>query len=231
MTGSLFAQKPTSDDAPFSLEGLANLNTSNGISWTAPSLRLRYFMNDNLAGRIQFGFGGDGTTDLGLPSKEQIFVNEEADNTGSVGSVEINRSQWLASLGAEYHLKGTDKLSPFVSAHVAMGAGSQTQIWTDAISPDPETTPFSYLEGTRGEITGGYRSFGFGIGAGFDYYIADHLYLGLEMNLTRMTKNNSETTVDLVHPGGGSVDVTPESSETYTNLGAAHGSVRIGWRF
>jgi opacity protein-like surface antigen len=231
LTGSLFAQKPASDDAKYSLEGLANLNTSNGMSWTAPSLRFRYFVNDNLAARLQFGFGGDGSTDLGLPSSQQIFVNEEADNTGSVGSVEINRSQWLASVGAEYHLEGTSKLSPFISAHVAMGAGSENQIWTDAISLDPATSPFVYLEGTRGEITGSYKSFGFGVGAGFDYYVAENLYLGLEMNLSRMTRNNGETTVDLVSPAGASVTVTPESSATYTNIGAAHGSVRIGWRF
>ena len=31
LTGSLFAQKPASDDARYSLEGLANLNTINRL--------------------------------------------------------------------------------------------------------------------------------------------------------------------------------------------------------
>ena len=35
---------------------LANLNTTDGMSFAAPSLRLRYFATDNIAARVQFGF-------------------------------------------------------------------------------------------------------------------------------------------------------------------------------
>ena len=70
LTGSLFAQKPAADDARYSLEGLANLNTTDGMSFAAPSLRLRYFVTDNIAGRVQFGFGGDGSSVVNTPSKE-----------------------------------------------------------------------------------------------------------------------------------------------------------------
>ena len=101
LTGSLFAQKPASDDARYSLEGLANLNTSNGMNFTAPSLRLRYFVNDNIAARVQFGFGGDGSSVVNIPSKESHSYANPAG--GDNGTVDIARSAWDLKLGGEYH--------------------------------------------------------------------------------------------------------------------------------
>mgnify|MGYP000046981037 FL=1 len=66
ISGSLMAQKPASDASHFSLEGLINYNANDGMNWTAPSLRMRYFVNDNIAARVQFGFGDGSPT----PSKE-----------------------------------------------------------------------------------------------------------------------------------------------------------------
>ena len=54
VTGSVMAQKPSSD-SPFSLEGNINYNSMEGISFTAPSVRLRYFFKDNMAGRVEIG--------------------------------------------------------------------------------------------------------------------------------------------------------------------------------
>lgn len=222
LTGSLFAQKPSSDDAKYSLEGLANLNTTDGMSWTAPNLRLRYFVNDNIAARVQFGFGGDGTSVASTPSSESYTYYENPDGTGATGTVDISRSQWNLSLGAEYHLSGTDKMSPYFSAGLNLGSGSYEETWANS-----DGTAYSAVI-TDASITGGYSSMGFGIGAGFDYYVADNLYLGLEMNLNTVTVNNDPTNVTVM---GNPAGFVPENTMKYTNLGAAHGSVRIGWRF
>jgi hypothetical protein len=113
-------------------------------------------------------------------------------------------------------------MSPFFSAGINIGSGSYTETWANS---DGEA--YSAVI-TDAKIEGGYGTFGWGIGAGFDYYVADNLYLGLELNLTSTSVNNDATTVTVM---GNAAGFVPENSMTYTNIGAAHGSVRIGWRF
>ena len=232
LSGTMFAQKPASDDSHYSLEGLANLNTTDGMSWTAPSLRLRYFVNDNIAARVQFGFGGDGTSVAGLPSKETHNYAATV-STDPNGTVQINRSAWDLKLGAEYHLKGTDKMSPYFTANIGFGSGSEKQTWTDVFysNPGDPTSELGYMQGFSVAASGGYKTFGWGLGAGFDYYVADNLYLGLELNLTSTKISHDDTVTDATTPAGSSTSTSLGSTMSYTNIGAAHGSVRIGWRF
>jgi opacity protein-like surface antigen len=232
LTGSLFAQKPASDDARYSLEGLANLNTSNGMNFTAPSLRLRYFVNDNIAARVQFGFGGDGSSVVNTPSHETHTYADVTDPS-KTGTVQIDRSAWDLKLGAEYHLAGTDKMSPYFTANVGFGAGSEEQTWTNVFYSNPvdPTSDLAYMNGFSVAASGGYSTFSWGLGAGFDYYVADNLYLGLELNLTSTSVTNDDVVKDITTPLSTSTVTTLGNKMTYTNIGAAHGSVRIGWRF
>lgn len=123
ISGSLMAQKPT-DGNPFSLEGNMNYTSGEGLSFTAPSLRLRYFFKDNMAGRLQYGM-----------------------NTSS--------DMFSIGLGYEYHLEGTDRMSPYFGGL------------------------FNYL--TSGEMT--MSSLGVAIVGGMDFYIFENVYAGLELNL------------------------------------------------
>ena len=232
LSGTMFAQKPASDDAKFSLEGLANLNTTDGMTWTAPSIRMRYFVNDNITGRLQFGFGGDGTSNAGIPSKETHNYAATV-STDANGMVEINRSSMDVKLGAEYHLAGTDKMSPYFTANIGFGNGKEEQTWTDVFYSDPQdpTSDLAYMKGFSATASGGFKTLGFGIGAGFDYYVADNLYLGLEMNLTTTKVTHNDTSFDATTPVGNINSTSLGSTMSYTNIGAAHGSIRIGWRF
>jgi opacity protein-like surface antigen len=231
LSGTMFAQKPASDDSHYSLEGLANLNTTDGMNWTAPSIRLRYFVNDNIAARLQFGFGGDGSSVAGLPSKETHLYSNAAGDAN--GTVQIDRSAWDLKLGGEYHLKGTDKMSPYFSANIGFGSGSEKQTWTDVFYSNPvdPTSALGYSQGFSVAASGGYKTFGWGLGAGFDYYVADNLYLGLELNLTSTKVSHDDAVTEATTPAGASTSTTLGSTMSYTNIGAAHGSVRIGWRF
>jgi len=53
----------------------------------------------------------------------------------------------------------------------------------------------------------------------------------MEFNLTstKVSEDNTESTVTT--PLGEIKSSTPGSTYSYTNIGAAHGSIRIGWRF
>jgi len=61
ISGSVMAQKPT-DGNPFSLEGYMNYTSEYGLSFIAPSIRLRYFFKDNMAGRLQYGMNTSAET-------------------------------------------------------------------------------------------------------------------------------------------------------------------------
>ena len=232
LTGSLFAQKPAADDARYSLEGLANLNTTDGMSFTAPSLRLRYFVNDNIAARVQFGFGGDGSNIVSQPSKETTyFFNQTKDKNGTVV---VNRNALDIKFGGEYHLKGTDRLSPYFSAIYGIGNGKEEQTWTNVFyeTPGDPNSELAYTEGFTVNAQGGYKTNMWGLGAGFDYYIAQNLYLGLELNLTSQNTKYKNKVTKITDPTGAAMTIDqPGNSKTETNIGAAHGSVRIGWRF
>ena len=88
-----------------------------------------------------------------------------------------------------------------------------------------------YAQGMSVAASGGYSTFSWGLGAGFDYYVADNLYLGLELNLTSTSVTNNDVVQEITSPLGTQTVTELGNSMTYTNIGAAHGSVRIGWRF
>jgi outer membrane protein W len=216
LSGTMFAQKATTDN-PFSLEGLVNYDGTNGMNWNAPTLRLRYFATDQIAGRFQLGFG-DGTP---TPSKESYTYYENANGTGATGTKEIQRGAYNLQLGAEYHLAGTEKMSPYFALGVNLGGGSYDETWTNSDGTD-------YVNGLNATVKGGYSTFGVSVGAGFDYYIAENLYLGLEMNFS---KSNVSYDAGVVTVGGAVAGYEPAYKESYTSIGSAHGAVRIGWRF
>ena len=227
ISGSLMAQKPASDASHFSLEGLINYNANDGMNWTAPSLRLRYFVNDNIAARVQFGFGDGSPT----PSKESYTYYENGDGTGATGTVDINRGSWNSQIGAEYHLSGNDKMSPYFFGGVLFGKGSYEENWAKAgLDANGDYAYDATI--TTASITAGSSSFGWTLGAGLDYYVAENLYVGLEMGLQASSVKYTDVTTDIAFANNTTMKfVDGPSKLNFTSLGVAHGSIRIGWRF
>jgi outer membrane protein W len=224
LTSTTFAQKATLDN-PFSLEGVINYSSGTGVDWKAPTIRARYFVNDNIAVRVQLGLG-DG---LGTPNSETINFYENSNGTGGTGSVEINRMQWVAQVGGEYHLKGTDRMSPYFALGINFGGGSEKQTWTNTDSD-------VYVSGLNADAEGKFSMFGVGLGAGMDFYVYENIYLGVELGLNFSSYNYDDQTVTTDYtPSGGTTttatSVTPSYKETYLNTGAANAAFRLGWRF
>lgn len=216
-----FAQKATTDN-PFSLEGSMNLN--NGLSWQAPTVRARYFVNDNIAVRASVGLGDN----QGTPMSESMSFYENFDGTGAVGTADISRSNWNAQVGAEYHLSGTDRMSPYFSAGIMFGGGSETGTATNSDGA-------MYMEGLTSEITGSVSMFGVGVGAGMDYYVFENIYVGVELGLSYAKYTASDVTTTSSMTMGGTTTTTTTvgagASESYLNTGAGNAAVRLGWRF
>ena len=174
LSGTMFAQKAGSDN-PYSLEGAMNVS-KEGVSWAAPNLRMRYFIQDNLALRLTLGRDAVSST-----STETSTVYDSTGNaTTTTSEVTTKNSIMNLGLAAEYHLAGTDRMSPYFTAGFNVGNDTRTEIST----------------------------FGLNLGAGIDYYVAENIYLGLELGFNY------------------------NSSEGNSNSGFAGGSaVRMGWRF
>ena len=97
-------------------------------------------------------------------------------------------------LGFEYHLAGNDKMSPYFAAGLNFGGTKTGDVVENKTS-----------------------SLGVGISAGLDYYVAENIYLGLEIGLLNYGSATS---------GEGDNEVTTSGM----NLGGGS-SIRMGWRF
>ena len=217
LSSSLFAQKPTSSDAKYSLEGNINYNGTDGFSWTAPNLRARYFVNDNIAARVQLGLGS---------TSDKSFAYENADGTGGKGIIVDKNSGWSMQLGAEYHLAGTEKMSPYFMGGLTFGGNTESTKGTDVNQSN------YYTAGDKYSATAKSSSLGFALGAGMDYYVAENMYLGLELGwgFARVSDGGVKSSVT---SGGTTVDVDIPSAGSASGMGtgAMNTAFRIGWRF
>ncbi|TNF46310.1 MAG: hypothetical protein EP305_11495 [Bacteroidetes bacterium] len=213
LTGSTFAQKATTD-APMSLEGQFGYNAST-MSWSAPSIRFRYFAADNIAGRLT----------LGINNTSETFNYYETENTNGGGSgTEVNKSSMtMIGIGGEYHFAGTDRMSPYGGLDIMIGMGNSTAEWSNYDGS-------GYNSDFTASIDAPVSSFGVNLVAGTDYYFAENFYLGLELGLgmSSMTVKEGTTTAT-----SGGVTISDVSNvEKYSSFGNNFISqFRLGWRF
>ena len=219
--GTSFSQKATLDN-PWSLEGVLSFTNPGGINWSAPTIRARYFVNENIAARVQLGLG-DG---LGTPRSESYTFYENGDGTGGSGTQDITRLQWMAQIGGEYHLTGTDRMSPYFGLGINFGGGSYAESWD-------KYDGTGYNANIGAEVDAKYSMFGVGLLAGMDYYVFENIYLGLELGLTFNSYNYSDVTtvVTSAVPSGTTTIVNAGNKESYISTGAGSAAFRLGWRF
>ncbi len=174
LSTTMFAQKAGSDN-PYSLEGNVNFS-KDGMAWNSPDLRLRYFFKDNMAARITLGrsTGSITTTSTSNVMIDSVLTAVTTEDKTSNASTNVN-------LGIEYHLPGTDRMSPYFSGQIGFGRGSNTD------ENDNETSS---------------NSMGFGIGAGLDYYLVENLYVGVDFGLS-YSSSTDENDVRTVSTGFG----------------------------
>ena len=127
--------------------------------------------------------------------------------------------------------ENVDKLIEKMGTIADFTAVEEEEIPEESETSRPANEDFYKYVTPPDAASGGYKTFGWGLGAGFDYYVADNLYLGLELNLTSTKVSDDNVVKDITTPAGASNVTSLGSTMSYTNIGAAHGSVRIGWRF
>ena len=221
-----FAQKAGSD-TPMSLEGVINFNGSS-LMWQSPTIRYRYFVTDNIAARVEIGLG-DG---LGTPMSEHYDFNKynNADSSGvnRVGTADLKNSAWNAQIGGEYHLDGTDRISPYFMLGINFGGGSSSMSTVDSDGT-------SYMEDISVETAGKMSMFGVGAGAGLDVYIIENVYIGFELGLNFSSYSYKDMT-SVTTDNTGATQVTTstfadDSKMSSLTTGAGSAAIRLGWRF
>lgn len=205
-------QKPTTLN-PYSIEGQLSLN-STSMTFNAPSLRARYFLKDDFAVRVSIGLQN---------SSEKINYYELPNNEGKSG-YEINKtSNNSISIGAEKHLTGTSRLSPYFGADFVIGFGNETATWNNYDGND-------FISDFTAKGKNPYNSFGFNLIAGTDYYFAENFYLGCELGLGFIMRSDKAGAFEYT-TGGITTNSLSEPSSGNEFGNNFIGNIRIGWRF
>lgn len=213
LSTAVFAQKPDAS-VPSTLEGQLGWNAST-LSFNAPSIRYRYFLQDNIAVRVTLGMANTTTTDN---------YYENADGTGATGTFETKTSGLNAAIGAEYHFAGTDRLSPYAGIDIMFGSGKYAETATNA------EDGVGYFADYSRELEAKTSMFGVNLVAGTDYYFAENFYLGLELGLGWQSMTMKESTETTTAGGTTLTDVTGESKMSFMGNNVIS-TFRLGWRF
>lgn len=112
------------------------------------------------------------TTFLGFSNETTVTQDEDSDIDALETKDKNSTFSIAVAPGIEKHMAGTDRLSPYVGAYVSIGFTSTTEKMEEQINADDIATTTN----KSGAINLGLNGV-----AGFDYYIAEHLYLGTEL--------------------------------------------------
>jgi Outer membrane protein beta-barrel domain len=171
---SAYAQKQTGGEKNLEL----TFTPFSGTPISMNGIRFRMFNSENTAIRFSLYAGGSKTQDI----KDQPTANAIDPTVTSPELLSITGKKEIGlSVGYEKHFAGTDRLSPYVGGQVTFTTGStkeESQFW-GAVATEDLGSPTKW--GTWSMVkTSKHTMFGLGAVAGFDYYIADNLYLGAE---------------------------------------------------
>ena len=215
-----YAQKPAAGD--ITLETQLNFQVGSApISIFTPNVRARYFLNNGLAGRLQFLFASSSTT--------ENFA-EKPDGGGASGEQKIKSSTFTFKPGIEKHFTGTSKLSPYVGAELDLTFNGASEEWTN-------TDGNNYVKDQKGKIEGGNSNgaragsrIGVNLVFGGDYYFTESIYVGGEFTWGwGITSTKDRTTTETVPPAAETKTVALGGSQS--GFGIATTAVRLGIKF
>lgn len=206
-----------------------NLNLNNSLN----QIKLRYFVKPQLALRLGFNVNRrDTVTNLNNPYGVNSYFFKDDRKSTSLG---IN-------LGVEKHFIGTKRLSPYVAAEVAVSNRSSKE--TTDNNGSTTTSKNGWYSYSTQVINGNtyytttqvqqvaYFRYGVNLAAGFDFYMAKHLFFGYEFNLG-ISKTNWKN-VELTQTGQPNVvnSYIGSGKNSSLNFGTTLlNGIRVGYTF
>jgi outer membrane protein W len=180
----------------------------------APGARVRYFATENVALRGTFALANSTTT--------SNFFSNEIDNTGDQGKYVSKSTIWNLAIGAEYHVAGTEKISPYAAVDFVYGNQKQIVDATNASSS-------GYLANYSRDSETPTARLGVALMGGLDYNFSNVFYLGGEIGIQITSTTTKESKTTIVNNGVTSEDMSNEIKKgTASDLIA---TVRLGFRF
>jgi outer membrane protein W len=199
---------------PLGINLIENTSTSpflvaNGINLYGISAR--FFCIDQLELRTDLYFGFNSAKEK---TKNALLGPEEQVRTNSTTLFGLN-------LGANYHFKGTERISPYVGGIIGFGIGNGVEKYTN----------HGYVADNSSKQKGGAMLVDFAAVTGFNWYIVNGLYLGAEMGLglefAKDLKGKTETKI-----GGTTTTTSIDPVNSTFGLGFfANPTIRLGWKF
>ena len=216
MGTSAFSQK--ADKGNFTTEIGVNLSSNSSINSTINSFGLngRYFFKSNIA--MVGGLSGS-------YNKTDKAFYELPDGSGKKGSDKRITKNVEISLGIQKHLKGTKRLSPFIGGEVFSNFGSNkiSRINTNGSTYDES---FTY------DIASKNQTFGVRAVVGFDYWIAQGLYIGAIFKPISISyKEEKDDVITITDFGVTTNRVSPGSKVLQMNTFERMANIRFGWVF
>jgi outer membrane protein W len=194
----------------------ANVNLLNGsvnLSNALQQIRGRYFLSDNMALRL----GGN---------------LRYASDTPSPG-IETSTTEISLAPGIEKHFAGTKRLSPYIGADLLFGLKSARFIDENPKNDNIIKTEIKgSSDGTANSPSRGNLLVGLAGVAGFDFYVAQHLYLGYELGLEVSSRKYSDIETHYTFLNGQEVLFTKVDGKSNFNFGPnVRNGIRLGFVF
>jgi len=199
-------------------------------------------------------FSSDGTSAwrlnlfIGLNNKTEVVGQPDTSHAGSgvLGSTKPQADKTTSGMtislrpGYEKHFAGTESLSPYWGAELwftmVTAKEEEDNVVTNATTANPDATDWMVLTTTK-TGDGASTTFGVGLIAGFDYYIAKNLSLGAEFGFgfstTSMPDIEDESVTTNATTGASEVVADPnEIQGSSMNVGPnAIAQFKLGWLF
>jgi hypothetical protein len=183
------------------------------------NFRYRRFLSETAALRLGFGIS------LVSSSNEEVLKP-------TVGSDIIKRSKvssfgWNIKPGYEMHFEGTKRLSPYVGGELAIASQTSKTV-SHSLSATNEVIETTIKNANPGYI--GFFSIGANALAGFDFYVAKHLYMGAEMGFGfSYISNYKRKTTSSPAPVTAVKDA--DQGRSFTLAPNYNGGIRVGYIF
>jgi hypothetical protein len=203
------------------------LTLNNAIN----QIKFRYMTSNSLALRI--GFTVDSKRIIN--NSESVYgVNPTKDNE------KMTTTLIGVNFGLEKHFAGTKRLSPYIGGELAIGYKWSKDVLennTGTITIDGAWQQYQTFQNSNGyyyTITNngerGYVSYGLNIVTGFDFYMANHLFIGYELQFGFTNKKCSN--IDITSTDSSNPITPPDLDDREFSFGPnIINGIRIGFVF
>lgn len=212
IAGSVSAQyKPAAGERTLEV----NFAPLGGSPITIGGIKLRSFRSETSALRLGVFLGYGSTTTV---TQDENSTLQQVELKDQEGSFDISIQP-----GIEKHFAGTERLSPYIGGVLNIGYGMTNKVEEEQVADQKVGTTTT---------KGGSLNLGLNAVAGFDYYVANKLYLGTEIGFGVAISNDLTKKVSYENITGATDTDSKVDTQSQFNIGPnVVGQLRLGWVF